>query len=393
MSTNFSTSAEETSVKVDRLHPFAARMTLREALTPVTDEKAVYHISLDIRGSQMPFRVGDSIGVYGQNSPNLVRAWIDALCASGQEMLLHPKTSELISLQEYLGCRANLSRLTSSLLKRIAPIAPECTQKQNLLRLLDETHKEELAVFLKEHEPLDILRWFPNGSFPCDIVCHELSPLLPRFYSIASSPAHSASQIDLTVSHLRYHHGNEERFGVASHFLCALAQLEETPIPIYVQPAAHFTIPQDLSAPIIMIGPGTGVAPYRGFMQERIKQGSSGKQWLFFGERHQETHFFYGEYWRELEKQNLLRLSTAFSRDQAEKVYVQHKMLDHARDLWDWVQEGAYIYVCGDAERMAKQVEESWLNIFSNHGGLSAEDAKALLVTLRKQKRYLADVY
>ncbi|MBS3903514.1 MAG: hypothetical protein KGZ30_04055 [Anaplasmataceae bacterium] len=368
-------------------------MILREPLTPISSEKMIYHISLDIQRLGLSFRVGDSIGVYGQNNPNLVDAWIKALGATSQEIVTHPKTQEQLPLREFLTFRANLSRLTSSFLQRILTVAPAGPSKEKLALLFDEHQKETLGLFLKEYEPLDILKQFPPETFPCDLVCQGLSPLLPRFYSIASSPTYSPDRLDLTVSHLRYFHRGEERFGVASHFLCFLANPQETTIPVYVQPAAHFTLPKESSTPIIMIGPGTGVAPYRGFMQERLQQGSTGKHWLFFGEKHQKTHFFYSQFWQDLEKQSILRLTTAFSRDQSEKVYVQHKMLEHAQDLWDWVQEGASIFICGDAEKMAKQVEESWLTIFMQQGNLSLEEAKALLLALRKQRRYLADVY
>ncbi len=375
-------------VKVDRHNPFPARVIERSRLTPHGDDKETFHIVLDIRGSDLDFKVGDSIGIYGQNNPKLVDSWISALKATGLEDIVAPKTHERLTLREFLSKRANLARLTSSLFKLIL----NASAPNDLLALLSPDKASELSQYLKAHEPLDVLRKC-SPTLPYQALCDALPPLLPRFYSIASSKMHSPDQIDLTVAHMRYHHHEEPRYGVASHFLCHLAELHSTPIPIYLQPAIHFALPQDTSLPIIMIGPGTGVAPYRGFMQERIVQGAQGKNWLFFGERQQDSHFYYAEYWKDLQQKGHLHLSTAFSRDQEEKVYVQHRLLEHSKTLWQWVQDGAVIYVCGDAEKMAKQVEATWISIFESEGNLSHEEAKTLLHDFRKQKRYLTDVY
>ena len=200
-------------------------------------------------------------------------------------------------------------------------------------------------------------------------------------------------QVDLTVALTTFTHQGEQRYGVGSHFLCHLAQPLTTPILIYVQSSAHFTLPPDGNAPIIMVGPGTGVAPFRAFLQERIKQGAKGKNWLFFGERNSRFDYLYQEEWEQLQKEKKLILSLAFSRDQEEKVYVQHKMLENAPELWSLLQEGSYFYVCGDAHRMARDVEQTLEQIVRTQGQMSPEAAKAYIKEMRTQKRYLIDVY
>jgi sulfite reductase (NADPH) flavoprotein alpha-component len=180
---------------------------------------------------------------------------------------------------------------------------------------------------------------------------------------------------------------------VGSHFLCHQAAIESTPIPIYVQPSNHFTLPEDPATPIIMIGPGTGIAPFRAFLQERIASQAPGLNWLFFGERNQATDFYYADFWLELEKQGRLRLDLAFSRDQKEKIYVQHKLLEQKKSIWNWIEKGAMLYVCGDAEEMAKDVEWALKEIVQEEGKMIEEDARKFLKTMRAEKRYLLDVY
>ena len=376
-----------------RLSPYAASLCARYPLTPLHQEKTIYHISLDIEGSNLSFSAGDAIGVYGQNDPILVQEWLELLQASESAVITHPRKKTSCLLLDYLTKEVNLFKLTSGFITALLPLAPDGPQKKFLAHLLEKENKKNLLVFLQEKEPSDILSLFPNTRFPLESVLKELSPLLPRFYSIASSPKYTKGKIDLTVAHLSYFKGNKQRFGIASHFLCHLAHPRGTPIPIYVQPTIHFTLPKDPTAPIIMIGPGTGIAPFRSFMQERSLETIKGPHWLFFGERHQETRFLYRDFWEDLKEQNLLKITTAFSRDQEHKIYVQHKLLEHRQEIWAWMQEGAHVYICGDADHMAKEVENGFLTIFETTGGLSKEQAKEFLVHLRQQKRYLLDVY
>lgn len=379
--------------KIDRTSPFSAQIAERRLLTKTGSSKATYHLTLDIATSGIVFKVGDSLGVYGQNSPVLVNNILQALHASGDESIIDPKTQTLTSLRSFLSLRANIGRSNRALLQLLNSGNISAGARTQIDALLQPGEEDALKLFLQKHDPLDILRIAGRVEIPLQELCNQLSPLLPRFYSIASSQAHAPEQVDLTVALSSYLHNGEERYGVASYFLCHLAQEGETPIPVYVQPTPHFTLPSDPNAPLIMIGPGTGVAPFRGFLQERLTTGSSGRNWLFFGERNRSTDFFYEEFWLNLHAQGHLHLDLAFSRDQPEKVYVQHLLREKQAGLWSWLQEGALIYVCGDAENMAKAVEESWLEIFKQQGGMSLEEAKIYLRKLKKEKRYLADVY
>jgi sulfite reductase (NADPH) flavoprotein alpha-component len=381
------------AIPVDRKNPFLARILERERLTPTSDEKQTFHLALDISQADLTFKAGDSIGIYGQNNPKLVEKWLTVLGISGNEEVYSKRKNASFLFRDFLSFHTNLSQLKSSLLKYLLTAISNEPFFSDLGYLFEADRDEDLSQFLKGHEPLDLLKHCPKNSVELSELCDHLAPMLPRFYSIASSKTHFPQQIDLIVAHLSYQHRGEERFGVASHFLCQLAEKNTTPIPIYIQPSLHFALPHNDDLPIIMIGPGTGIAPFRAFMQERIVRGAKGKNWLFFGERKEGSHFYYRDYWAELEQKGLLRLTTAFSRDQQEKIYVQHRLAKEGQMLWKWIQEGAIIYVCGDAQKMAKEVETCFLSLFSSEGGLSEDNAKAYLQTLRKQKQYLADVY
>ncbi len=390
---NFSAINTSEVRKIDRTSPFPAQILERRLLTKTGSTKATYHLTLDIAASGIVFKVGDSLGVYGQNSPSLVNDILSALHASGDESIIDPKSQTLTSLRSFLTLRANIGRSNMALLQLLNDQNVSAGARTQIDALLQPGGEDALKLFLQKHDPLDILRLTGHVDIPLQDFCNQFSPLLPRFYSIASSQMHTPHQVDLTVALSSYLHNGEERFGVASYFLCHLAQEGETSIPVYVQPTPHFTLPSDPNAPIIMIGPGTGVAPFRGFLQERLSTGASGKNWLFFGERNRSTDFFYEEFWLNLHAEGLLHLDLAFSRDQAEKVYVQHLLMEKQAGLWSWLQDGALIYVCGEAENMAKAVEESWLEIFQRQGCMSLEEAKIYLRKLKKEKRYLTDVY
>ncbi len=381
------------SETIDRLHPVNATIKERYSLTKPESTKHTVHISLDLSHAPIRFKVGDSIGIYGQNDPRLVRHLIEAMKASGEELIVDPRSQQTLSLWEFLSFKANLSRLTSSFLKLFHEYEPEHDKKNSLHRLLQSENKPLLSQYLSTHDPLDLFKEYRDVNAPLQELCVQFGPLLPRFYSVASSQLLFEKEAHLTVALFTFSHQGEQRFGVASHFLCNLAKLHDTPVPIYVQPAHHFTLPSDDSIPIIMIGPGTGVAPYRAFMQERIFKNAPGKNWLFFGERNRHSDYFYQHDWEHWVAQDKLKLDLAFSRDQSEKIYVQHKMLENAKDLWAWIEDGAYFYVCGDAHRMAKDVETTLQHIIQTQGQMSEEAAKLYIKNMRTNKRYLTDVY
>lgn len=388
-----SSEASPSNAGIDKSHPAFVHIQERFLLTGETSTKTTFHVSLDLKSSGVRFKVGDSIGVFAENDPILVNHLIAAMHASGEETIIDPRSQQEFSLRAFLTKKANLSRLTSSFLKLFYEYETLHDKKNHLHHLLQQENKPLLSQYLSSHDPLDLFKEYQEVNVPLQEICSQFGPLLPRFYSVASSQLAQPHQLDLTVALFTFTHSGEQRFGVASHFLCHTAKIKETVVPIYVQPAHSFTLPSDDSAPIIMVGPGTGIAPFRAFMQERICRGAKGKNWLFFGERNQKTDFFYADYWQQLTKDNLLRLDLAFSRDQPEKIYVQNRMLESAKELWQWLQEGAYFFVCGDAHRMAKDVESALVQIAQTQGSMSEETAKAYVKSLRTQKRYLADVY
>lgn len=346
-----------------RAHPYLARIKERSLLTGPSSTKKTYHINLDISDAEIPFNVGDSIGVLPMNDPQIVDQILHRLKATGQEEIHDPRSNASFLFRDYLLHKANINKVFF--------------------------HK----LFPVEKTALPLIQWVQNHQPHPIELCQVLLPLMPRFYSIASSPKMFPGEIHLTVAHVSYFLNGQLQFGVGSHFLCDRAQIESTPIPIYVQPSHHFTLPDDPNASIILIGPGTGIAPFRAFLQERLTMQASGRNWLFFGERNRATDFYYADFWLELEKQGRLRLDLAFSRDQSEKVYVQHKMLEQKKSLWNWIEQGSSIYVCGDAQEMAKDVEATLQRIFQEEGSMSEEEARKALKTLRAEKRYLLDVY
>lgn len=377
---------------VDKSHPFSSKIKERFPLTKEGSTKETYHISLDITDSEIEFKPGDSIGIFAQNDPILVEHLLNAMRAKGEEPIFDKRSETYFPIREFLQRKANLSRLTSSFLKLFHEHAQEHDQKNTLQRLLQEENRVLLTQYLASHDPLDLIKEYRDVETPLQALCEQFGPLLPRFYSVASSLKAFPDEVHLTVALSTFTHAGEKRFGVASHFLCHLADAT-TAIPIYVQCAHSFFLPPDPSTPIIMVGPGTGIAPYRAFLQERIAENASGKNWLFFGERNRKTDFFYEDYWNALIAQNQLRLDLAFSRDQTEKFYVQHRLEENAATVYEWLEEGAYFYVCGDAHHMAKDVDATLLRIFQQQGRLDEVAAKARLKELKQLKRYQLDVY
>lgn len=385
--------SNSSSELIDRLRPVHSFIKERFLLTKTGSTKQTYHISLDFDRMPIRFKVGDSIGIYGQNDPSLVQHLIAAMKAKGDEQIKDPRSGALLTLWDFLSFKANLSRLTSSFLKLFYEYENEHDKKNHLHLLLQRENRPLLSQYLNTHDPLDLFKEYHEVQAPLQDLCAQFGPLLPRFYSVASSQLVHRNEVHLTVALFTFTHQGEPRYGVASHFLCNLAVIAKTPVPIYVQRAHFFTLPLDDSAPIIMVGPGTGVAPYRAFMQERIAKSAKGKNWLFFGERNRKFDYFYEGDWNRWAAQGKLKVELAFSRDQTEKVYVQHRMLENAKELWTWLEEGAYFYVCGDAHRMAKDVEAALQKIIQEQGMMSEEAAKVYVKNLRAQKRYLVDVY
>lgn len=366
--------------------------TLKEKtlLTGPMSIKPIYHIALCTKNTALDFEPGDSLAIFPHNDPKLVERLLETLQIDKEEAIIDPRSNTPMSALTYFKTKVNLTKTTPSLIKYLISHQGNTSP---LFPLLDPEQKKELQLFADTHDLNDLLTLIPRGSLSLTEISPYFLPLLPRFYSISSSRKMHEEEIHLLVALASYNYKEETRFGVASHFLCNLAIPDSTPISLYVQPSKHFTLPKDPSANIIMIGPGTGVAPYRAFLQERRAMGANGRNWLFFGGRNRTNDFLYEDFWIELEKEGTLRLSTAFSRDQEEKHYVQHLLLAHSQEIFQLLEEGAYFYVCGDATQMAKDVEATILSIIEKEGGLSKEAAKAYHKSLKANKRYLTDVY
>lgn len=374
-----------------RTTPYLSQIKERQLLNSPHSTKQTYHISLHIQEPQLHFLPGDSIGIFPQNDPLIVSHLLSLLKTNPEELIIDPKSGESTTALAYLCSKVNLARINSSLLRCLSTKNPSQTTLSSLV--LPE-NKELLSQFLQDKDLIDLFLAVPLLETPSlQELCEHLSPLLPRFYSISSSRLAHPDEVHILVALASHMHRDSLHYGVAGHFLCNLAIENNTPIPLYVQPSQHFRLPSDTSRNVIMVGPGTGVAPFRAFLQERIEQGGEGKNWLFFGGRQKAHDFFYEDYWNSLVQKDKLKISTAFSRDQQEKEYVQHKLLQEAKEIWQWLQEGALFYLCGDATYMAKDVEGSLLQIFQETGALSLEEAKAFLKELKKQKRYLTDIY
>ncbi|WP_018291495.1 sulfite reductase flavoprotein subunit alpha [Verrucomicrobium sp. 3C] len=375
-----------------RANPFPARIAENRVLTLQGSEKETRHIVVDIRGSGISYQVGDSLGIFARNSPEAIGELLQALGLSGEETV--SLQGQTFPLREILASQFVLNRVTKkfarSLAEKLAP-GPSRDPLQALCQ-----NEAELDTYLYGRDYVDLLRSHPGASFGPEELIGLLGRSLPRLYSVASAPAVYPEEVHLTVAVVRFQAHGREKLGLASGHLARIEPSQPHELPVYVQPAKHFRLPEDPTASLILVGPGTGVAPFRAFLQQRAALGHTGKNWLFFGEQHRATDFFYEEEFLKLHRKGVLsRLDTAFSRDQAQKIYVQHRMVEQGEALWAWLQEGAHLYVCGDAHRMAKDVHQTLIDIAHRFGGLSPEEAAHYVnVTLAKeQKRYHKDVY
>lgn len=378
----------EPKKEINRSNPLISTIKNRYLLSKEGSTKLTYHVTLDLQGQTLAFTAGDAIGVLPENDPDCVDPIISCLGVTGSEIIENKKLQKNQSLRDFFIFHANLFQVTTALIKVFIAHNPD----SSLSSLLLPENKQQLIQFLDSHTLLDLLQKENPQAIDLQQVCNALSPLLPRFYSIASSPKHDPHTIDLTVALTSYEINGKTHFGVGSHFLCQRATTA-TPIPIYVQHNQAFSLPEDRSKNIIMIGPGTGIAPFRGFMQERMITSAPGSNWLFFGDRQQQYDYYYGEMWNALASENKLILDLAFSRDTPNKYYVQHRMLEKHEELWKWIEGGAMVYICGDAKKMAKEVVETLETIASLNGNLSQEKTREWSKALRKEKRLLLDVY
>jgi sulfite reductase (NADPH) flavoprotein alpha-component len=373
----------------DRSNPFPARLLANKALNKPGSAKDTRLIALDLKGSGLTYTVGDALGIYPENCPESVNWLLERLNASGAEEVSGTDGSP-ITLFEALLKRYQITTPTESLVELMANHCSGPTHKDELTAMLDENG----PGIPDAHEIIDLFAMYPTTKPPIREFITALRPLQPRLYSIASSLKAHPDEVHLTVGVVRYVNGRQRQCkGVASTYLSdRLRQGQKA--RVFVQQSHGFRVPFDLTTPMIMIGPGTGIAPFRAFLQERKATSAAGKNWLFFGDQSGQYDFLYQNELEAYQQDGMLhRLDTAFSRDQAEKIYVQHRMLQQGPELWQWLQKGAHVYVCGDAKRMASDVDTALRQIVAKEGGMSEENAKAFMTDLAKSKRYQRDVY
>jgi sulfite reductase (NADPH) flavoprotein alpha-component len=366
-----------------RDNPVEATLLSRTRINRPGSEKETWHLEFDLSACALDYSVGDAFGLFPANDAGLVEAIIKTLDAPG-DFPIGGRT-----LREVLTDGVSLSPAPDMLFQLFSYITGgERRKKARALSTGEDPDGDALVL-----DVLAAIEKFPGIRPDPEAFIEALDPLQPRLYSISSSPRANPDRVALTVDAVRYDIGNRTRLGVASTYLAERCP-PGTPLRVYVQKAHAFGLPPDPAIPIIMIGPGTGVAPFRAFLQERRAIGAAGRNWLFFGHQRSNCDFFYEEEFKEMKASGLLtRLSLAWSRDGNEKIYVQDRMREVGRDLWAWLANGAHIYVCGDAKRMAKDVEIALVDIVAQHGARSAEEATAFVADLKKQSRYQQDVY
>jgi sulfite reductase (NADPH) flavoprotein alpha-component len=368
-----------------RERPFHASLLDNQTIVARDAGRDVRHVELSLEGSGLSYEPGDSLGVWPRNPAALVQQWLDAVKLDGELAVTHDGRS--LSLRQWLTDERELTRLSRPLVAVLA----DASGDEELARLLRPDQSAALAALMAEYQPIDLWRRHASAWSAEELVA-ALRPLTPRLYSIASSQRAVGEEVHLTVGVIDYLAHGERHWGAASSFLAQAD--DEQRLPVYIEPNERFRLPQDDARDIIMIGPGTGVAPFRAFVQERRETAARGRNWLFFGNRHFGSEFLYQVEWQAaLRDGSLHRLDLAFSRDDAAKVYVQQRLREQGRELYAWLQEGAHLYVCGDATRMAKDVNAALVDIAVAHGGHTHEQAREWLSDLLQQGRYARDVY
>jgi sulfite reductase (NADPH) flavoprotein alpha-component len=381
------TSTQTVESTYSRTNPFRAEVLENLNLNGRGSNKETRHLELSLEGSGLSFQPGDSLGIYPENDSELVDLLLEELKWNPEESITINKQGEVLSLKDALKTYYEITTLTKPLLEKVAKVA----ENSGLQELLNDS--EKVKSYLEGHDLLDVVRDFgPVNSSPQEFVT-LLRKMPARLYSIASSLNANPDEVHLTIGAVRYQAHGRDRKGVCSIFTAERLQPGDS-VPVYLQQNENFKLPANPETPIIMVGPGTGVAPFRSFMQEREETGAEGKSWMFFGDQHFVTDFLYQTEWQKWLKDGVLtRMDVAFSRDTAEKVYVQHRMLEQSKELFQWLQEGATVYICGDEKHMAHDVHQTLIDIIEKEGSLSREDAEAYLAEMQQQKRYQRDVY
>ncbi len=375
---------EKEEVRYSKKDPFLSPLSEKILLNGRGSQKEVWHHELSLAGSGLHYEPGDSLAVIPQNAQEDIDALLEAVGFTGA---IPVDGGSLLSPGVAFRSLYDVTTLTKAVMTKYNDFA----QSKELTAIIEDSAR--LKDYLHGRQIVDLLEDFPVGNLSASEFVTVLRKMPPRLYSIASSLRAHPDEVHLTVAAVRYQTHGRSRRGVASTYLADRVEIGEK-VPVYVAGNKHFKLPASGDTPIIMVGPGTGIAPFRAFVQERQCRGSEGKNWLFFGDQHFTTDFLYQLEWQEFLEDGLLnRLDLAFSRDQKHKIYVQHRMLENGRQLWDWLEDGAYFYVCGDASRMASDVHEALITVVEKEGGHSREGAEEYVRQLQKAKRYVRDVY
>ncbi|ECI3750698.1 sulfite reductase flavoprotein subunit alpha [Salmonella enterica subsp. enterica serovar Mountpleasant] len=364
--------------------PLTATLAVNQKITGRDSEKDVRHIEIDLGDSGLRYQLGDALGVWYQNDPALVKEIVELLWLKGDEPVTVDGKS--LPLAEALEWHFELTVNTANIVENYATL----TRSESLLPLVGD--KAQLQQYAATTPIVDMVRFSP-AQLDAQALIDLLRPLTPRLYSIASAQAEVESEVHITVGVVRYDIEGRARAGGASSFLADRVE-EEGEVRVFIEHNDNFRLPANPQTPVIMIGPGTGIAPFRAFMQQRAAEGAEGKNWLFFGNPHFTEDFLYQVEWQRYVKEGLLsRIDLAWSRDQKEKIYVQDKLREQGAELWRWINDGAHIYVCGDARRMAADVEKALLEVIAEFGAMDIEAADEFLSELRVERRYQRDVY
>ena len=368
----------------NKANPFPATLITNQKITGRQSDKDVRHLEFDLAGSDLHYQAGDALGVWFDNDPTLV----DEILSLAQidpttEVTIEGKTQ---TISTALLSHLELTQNTPAFVKGYAALA----HNEQLNDLVADN--QALQELVQRTPIVDVLHKFP-AKLTAEQLVSLLRPLTPRLYSISSSPAEVGEEVHLTVGVVRFEHEGRARSGAASSFLADRVE-EDGAVRVFVEHNDNFRLPNDTTKPIIMVGSGTGVAPFRAFMQQRVADEANGKNWLIFGNPHFASDFLYQTEWQQFAKDGFLhKYDFAWSRDQEKKIYVQDKIRENSTALWQWLQEGAYFYVCGDASKMAKDVEQALLKVIAKEGNLSPDEAEDYLNELREEKRYQRDVY
>lgn len=373
-------------------NPFIAKVKKAYDLSGAGAPKNTRHYEIDLEGGELEYTPGDSLAVQPTNDPVLVDDTLKALGFTGDEIVKHPKTTLEVPIRQALIEATLITEIDNKLIKAIIEKTGGNTA---LAGLLEPEKKEELKKYLWGRFVIDLLLENPTAKFEPQEFMLTQKKLNIRLYSISSSQKAHPKEVHLTIATVKYTSHGRERSGVASTFLAERITVGETLIPVFVNHGKGFRLPEPQEeTPVIMIGPGTGIAPFRAFLEERKATAAKGKAWLFFGEVNEATCFFYkDEFEAYLADGTLAKLTTAWSRDQAEKIYVQHKLLENSAELYAWLEQGAIVYVCGDASRMAVDVDKALHSIIEKEGGKTPEEAVAYMAAFKDAKRYRRDVY